>query len=201
MGNNDEKSGNAVGYEYKLIRSNRRTLGMELGKKGLIVRAPFSASDADIRAFMQKHSPWIEKHLSEIEKRRSDPDNDHQAESKLTSSDIDMLAKKAAQIIPERVRYYAPLIGVSYGRITIRNQRTKWGSCSSKGNLNFNCLLMLTPPDVIDSVVVHELCHRKEMNHSTRFYSEVKRVFPDYDRWNDWLKKNGSAIMRRMTDE
>ncbi|MBR4241372.1 MAG: M48 family metallopeptidase, partial [Eubacterium sp.] len=75
---------------------------------------------------------------------------------------------------------------------------TKWGSCSSKGNLNFNCLLMLTPPEVIDSVVVHELCHRKEMNHSKRFYDEVLRVYPDYKKWNKWLKDNGSAIMNRM---
>jgi predicted metal-dependent hydrolase len=58
---------------------------------------------------------------------------------------------------------------------------------------------MLTPPEVIDSVVVHELCHRKEMNHSKRFYAEVLRVFPDYYRWNGWLKKNGTAILRQMT--
>ena len=86
--------------------------------------------------------------------------------------------------IPERVRHYAPLVGVSFGRITIRNQRSLWGSCSAKGNLNFNCLLMLTPPEVIDSVIVHELCHRKEMNHSKAFYAEVRRVFPDYWKWD-----------------
>ena len=85
------------------------------------------------------------------------------------------------------------------GRVTIRNQKSKWGSCSSKGNLNFNCLLMLTPPEVLDSVVVHELCHLKEMNHSPRFYAEVRRVFPDYDKWDRWLKEHGAAIMRRMT--
>ena len=86
------------------------------------------------------------------------------------------------------------MLGVTYGRITIRNQRSKWGSCSSKGNLNFNCLLMLTPPEVIDS----ELCHRKEMNHSERFYAEVLRIFPDYYKWNKWLKENGGAIIARM---
>ncbi|MBR0136778.1 MAG: M48 family metallopeptidase, partial [Clostridia bacterium] len=68
----------------------------------------------------------------------------------------------------------------------------------SKGNLNFNCLLMLTPPEIIDSVVVHELCHLKHMNHSPRFYAEVRRVFPDYDRQSKWLKQNGPAIMLRM---
>lgn len=74
----------------------------------------------------------------------------------------------------------------------------KWGSCSSKGNLNFNCLLMLTPQKVIDSVVVHELCHRKEMNHSDKFYAEVLRVFPEYWTWDKWLKDNGDMLMKRM---
>ena len=112
--------------------------------------------------------------------------------------EIRELANRALQYIPERVRYYAPLVGVSFGCITIRNQRSRWGSCSAKGNLNFNCLLMLAPPEVIDSVVVHELCHRKEMNHSKAFYAEVLRVFPDCWKWDKWLKENGDKLMRRM---
>ena len=88
-------------------------------------------------------------------------------------------------------------MGVTYGRITIRNQKTRWGSCSSKGNLNFNCLLMLTPPEVIDYVVVHELCHRKEMNHSKAFWDEVAHVLPDYEKARLWLKTEGDMIMRR----
>lgn len=118
---------------------------------------------------------------------------------RLTMEEIRRLAQEAVRVIPERVAYYAPKVGVTYGRITIRNQRSRWGSCSSKGNLNFNCLLMLAPMEVIDSVVVHELCHRLEMNHSRRFYEHVLRVYPDYYRYHDWLKKNGTALMRRMT--
>ena len=83
------------------------------------------------------------------------------------------MADQAVKTIPEKVRYYAPLVGVTYGRITIRNQRTRWGSCSSKGNLYFNCLLMLAPPEVLESVVVHELCHRKEMNHSKMKWNQL----------------------------
>ena len=86
---------------------------------------------------------------------------------------IKELADKARIFIPERVKYYAEVIGVDYGRITIRCQKTRWGSCSSKGNLNFNCLLMLMPSEVIDYVVVHELCHIKQMNHSKAFWKEV----------------------------
>ena len=124
--------------------------------------------------------------------RRKSPD-------KLTAEEIRALAAKALEVIPKRVAYYAPLMGETYNRITIRNQKTRWGSCSSKGNLNFNCLLMLCPPEVIDSVVVHELAHRREMNHSKRFYAHVLRVYPDYYKWNKWLKENGPALIRRMT--
>ena len=112
--------------------------------------------------------------------------------------EVRALAEQALQTIPPRVAHYARLLGVTCGRITIRNQRTRWGSCSSKGNLNFNCLLMLTPPEVVDSVIVHELCHLKEMNHSDRFYREVLRIYPDYWRWDKWLKENGDLIMMRL---
>jgi predicted metal-dependent hydrolase len=112
--------------------------------------------------------------------------------------ELQALADKACKIIPDKVRHYANLVGVDYGRITIRNQKTRWGSCSSKGNLNFNCLLMLFPDEVIDSVVVHELCHRKHMNHSAEFYAEVERVCPEYRRCQKWLKENGGLYMGRV---
>lgn len=118
---------------------------------------------------------------------------------RLTMADLEKLAREAVRVIPARVAYFAPLVGVTYGRITIRNQRSRWGSCSSKGNLNFNCLLMLAPPEVLDSVIVHELCHRLEMNHSKRFYAHVHRVYPEYDRAHAWLKEHGTELMRRMT--
>jgi predicted metal-dependent hydrolase len=111
---------------------------------------------------------------------------------------IEELAEQAKRTIPARVAHYAAMLGVEYGRITIRTQKTRWGSCSSKGNLNFNCLLMLAPPEVLDSVVVHELCHRKHMNHSAAFYAEIARVMPDYKARHAWLKQNGNALMNRV---
>lgn len=120
------------------------------------------------------------------------------AKPKTNTELIEALKKQAKVVIPEKVKHYAPLVGVDYGRITIRCQRTRWGSCSSKGNLNFNCLLMLMPDQVIDSVVVHELCHRKQMNHSAAFYSEVNKVFPAYKQCQKWLKENGGKIMRKI---
>jgi hypothetical protein len=109
-----------------------------------------------------------------------------------------MLAEQALKEIPPRVRHYADLFGVTYGRITVRNQTTKWGSCTAKGNLNFNCLLMLAPREVLDSVIVHELAHRKHMDHSKQFYEEVLKVFPDYHKWDKWLKDNGGILIKRM---
>ena len=165
---------------------------MEMTADGLVVRIPYYTTQMEIEKFLLSHRAWIEK--AEKKVSREIPPSEI-----LTREEIEELADKAVKLIPERVAYYAPKIGVTYGRITIRNQRSRWGSCSSKGNLNFNCLLMLTPLEVIDSVVVHELCHRKEMNHSKAFYAEIQKVFPDYDKWNRWLKEHGPGIMRRMT--
>ena len=90
-----------------------------------------------------------------------------------------------------RVAYYAEKLGVSYGKITLRQQKTRWGSCSSEKNLNFNWKLILAPPEVLDYVVVHELCHLKEMNHSKAFWDEVGKVMPEYETYKLWLKENG----------
>ena len=116
----------------------------------------------------------------------------------LSYAEIQELSDKALEYIPSGVAYFSKQVGVDCGRITIRNQKTRWGSCSSKGNLNFNCLLMLTPPEVIDYVVVHELCHRKEMNHSKAFWDEVAKILPDYKKQVQWLKNEGGRIMRRQ---
>ena len=180
--------------EYKLIRSSRRTMVIQIRPEGVVVRVPLDAKQKDIDAFVNRNKTWIETNAAKIkQKLKNEP-----AVEPLSPEEIKALAEKAKKVIPERVRHYAPLVGVTYGRITIRNQRSKWGSCSSKGNLNFNCLLMLTPPEVIDSVVVHELCHRKQMNHSDKFYAEVLRVYPEYRKWHAWLKKNGGALLKRM---
>ena len=180
--------------EYKVIRSRRRSVGLQIKDGELLVRAPYRITDKEISNIINLRKNWILKHL---EMSRSDMDIADK-EGRLSEEDIRRLAEQAKAVIPGRVSYYARQLGVTYGRITIRNQRTRWGSCSAKGNLNFNCLLMLTPPEVIDSVVVHELCHLKEMNHSSRFYREVLSVYPDYYKWNKWLKDNGGALMQRM---
>lgn len=180
--------------QYTLIRSNRKTVGLQIKRGEIIVRAPMTLSKERIDDFVREHEGWIQKHLEGSVAR----ERQYEGIEPLSMEELRELADRACQTIPPRVKHYASLLGVTYGRITVRNQRTRWGSCSAKGNLNFNCLLMLAPPEVLDSVVVHELCHRKEMNHSPRFYAEVRRVFPEYDKWHGWLKKNGAVLMRRM---
>lgn len=178
----------------RVIRSNRKTIELQVTEEGLILRVPMRTTAYEINDFLVKHKAWIEKHVNQVREEQKAA----AALEPLSMDDIRALADEALQVIPKRVEFYAPKVGVTYGRITIRNQRTKWGSCSAKGNLNFNCLLMLTPMEVVDSIVVHELCHRIEMNHSERFYREVLRVYPDYWIWNKWLKENGGMLMRRM---
>lgn len=178
----------------EIVRSNRRTISIEIRPSGIIVRAPRRMSSQEISAFVLKKKAWIEKHWSQMQERQQM----REQQGAYTTEELKALAEKALVVIPEKVRHYAPLVGVDYGRITIRSQRTRWGSCSGKGNLNFNCLLMLLPDDVIDSVVVHELCHRKHMNHSPQFYAEVERVFPEYKRCNQWLNENGGMFLSRL---
>lgn len=183
--------GASVTEEIEIIRSGRRTLSLQVAPDGrVVVRAPARLSEKKIREFVAAHTDWIAKHRA---KALSAP-----PELPLTAEELAALAAEAKITIPARAAYYAPRAGVTYTGITIRAQRTRWGSCCANGRLNFNCLLMLTPPEVLDAVVVHELCHRLEMNHSSRFYAEVLRVYPDYRKWNRWLKDNGGRLLRRL---
>ncbi|MBQ7247334.1 MAG: M48 family metallopeptidase [Lachnospiraceae bacterium] len=178
---------------YTVVRSNRKTLALQVRPDGVTVRAPRRCTDAEIERFVSSRTEWIEKTLTKLKMRRQRLE----AVDPLSEEELRSIRAEARRVIPERVKYYASLAGVTYRSITIRLQRTRWGSCSSRGTLSFNCLLMLTPPEVLDSVIVHELCHLKEMNHSKRFYEEVLRIYPDYYRWNKWLRENGDVLMRR----
>lgn len=180
---------------YYIKRSRRKTVSVEIEPDlSVLIRAPYRMPDREIRKFLDESEDWIRKHRAEAAERLQKAGN----VKKLSMDEIRELAEEALKDIPERVRHFAPIIGVTYGRITIRNQKSRWGSCSSKGNLNFNCLLMLAPPEHRDYVVVHELCHRKEMNHSKRFWSEVSSILPDYRKSIKWFDDNGGALMSRM---
>ena len=176
---------------YQIIRASRKTISIQITPTGgVLVRCPRRMSTGDVQKFVESKRSWIETHLP---KSPTLPP--------FTREELRALAEQAKKTIPERVAHFAPQVGVTWGRITIRAQRSRWGSCSSKGNLNFNCLLMLSPPEVLDYVVVHELCHRKELNHSPAFWTEVAKVLPDYRTRQKWLKDNGSALIVRLPQE
>ena len=178
--------------EIEVRRSRRKTLAIEITRDAkVIVRAPYNVPVTKIKQFLSNKSDWIERNLAKMQSHMET----RELLRTLSEAELQALVQKAKQVLVKRTDYYAPLIGVTYGKITIRKQKTRWGSCSSTGNLNFNCLLMLTPPEVQDYVVVHELCHRKEMNHSARFWQEVGKVLPDYPKRRKWLKENGADII------
>lgn len=184
-----------VDIPFELVRSKRKTIALQVRPSGeVVVRAPLRMPRRQIDRFVDEHRAWVAATLEKVRARAAQAD----AAPKLTPDDLADLGKRARSVIPLRAAYFAPIVGVSYGRIAIRAQKTRWGSCSAKGNLNFNCLLMLAPPEVLDYVVVHELCHRLQMNHSPRFWAEVERVLPGYRAQRRWLKQHGPELMARI---
>ena len=177
---------------YQIIRSQRKTMSLEIKSDGqIIVRAPLRLSQVRIRRFVEQKQEWILKNLEKIQKREVQ----RETVPGLSKEERTRLQQEACRKISERTAYFAGKIGVSYGRITLRQQKTRWGSCSANGNLNFNWLLILAPPEVLDYVVVHELCHRRQMNHSQAFWNEVSAVLPGYKEQKKWLKDNGWKLM------
>lgn len=181
--------------DYIIKKSFRRTLSIQIDdSQKIIVKAPAGTSVETVEAFLRQKRGWILKQL----KKSENQEKSAQEMGALTESDIKALKKEAKKIIPERVEYYSRLTGISFNRIFIRLQKSRWGSCSQDGNLNFNCLLVLMPLEILDSVVIHELCHRRHMNHSRAFYEEILKYFPEYKRCDKWLKENGGAYFKRI---
>ena len=175
----------ALKYPLEIIYSNRRSLALQVTREGHVVaRAPWRLSESVIRRFAESKATWIERQMARNEIADDAPQF-------FTTDEMKTMMEQARILIPERVAHYAPLVGVNVGRITLRFQHTRWGSCSSVGNLNFNAVLAAAELDLLDYVVVHELCHRLQMNHSPLFWAEVARVCPDWHSRRDRLKRCG----------
>lgn len=182
-------------YNVEVRRSKRKSAAIKItADMQIVVFVPLYVSDNEIERMVISKSKWIDEHMLKVQ---STIDERSKLEKK-TSEQIKELADQAVEYIPKRVKYYAEKENFVYNKITIKNLVSRWGSCSTKGNLNFNCLLMLTPDYVIDYIVVHELCHLREMNHSEKFWAEVEKIMPDYQRAELWLKQNGGNLISRM---
>lgn len=168
--------------EYTLIYEKRKTLSLKVASDlSVVVKAPRGLPRAEIDRFVSAHKTWIERAKARQEKRT-------EAENALTNERIAELRACAAEIIPKRVAFYAKIMGVQPTGIKITSAKTRFGSCSGKNSLCFSWRLMLYPPEAVDYVVVHELAHIREKNHSPAFYAVVAAVLPDYKAREQLLK-------------
>lgn len=177
--------------EYHLIRSDRRSIGIEVDREGKVtVRTPYSCEKKRIDRFLLEKENWIRQKV----KLQKENAMKRQEKREMPEAEKKYYRNLAREVLGARTGYYARKMGVTYGRISIREQKTRWGSCSSAGNLNFNWKLVLMPPELLDYVVVHELAHRKEMNHSPRFWAIVEKELPDYCNRREKLKILGRRL-------
>lgn len=175
-------------FTYNLIRAGRRSMSLKVAEDGTVtVRAPYRMAAAEADRFVESHRDWIFKCREEYARLKA---------GRKTYTDEERKEGKArAKIVLEaKCRQFAARMGVTYGTISVKEQKTRWGSCSAKGNLNFNWKLILMPEEILDYLVVHELAHRIEMNHSPAFWRIVERELPDYRERRTWLKKNGAGF-------
>ena len=175
--------------------SGRRTLGLEIQADGtVIVRAPRNISREALMRFLEQRQEWVVEKWFLVQERKaareSQPKKDYEENPALEAE----YRKKALETLRARAEYFAEQMGVSYSSIKVGAAKTRWGRCSGKGNLNFHWKLILMPPEILDYVVVHELAHRKEMNQSPRFWSQVEMILPDYRSRRKWLRDFGGMV-------
>lgn len=190
---NFSKNGNDISLPAQMIRSKRRTVGISVKPGGeIIIRAPRLLPHAAVLSFVYQKTDWI---LSAYDNQKDRaPLTVDEPKDNATLALEKRYRDAAREYIPKRVEYYHQFTGGDYEKIAIRDQKTRWGSCSANGTLSFNYRLMLAPPRVLDYVVVHELCHLTHMNHSKEFWDMVASILPDYKEYRKWLKDNGHTL-------
>lgn len=177
-------AGQDVGYILKVSRLARNIrIAIHPGGE-LIVTQPRYASFKLVENFLSEKAQWVVDGIENSKKKSAaDP------LSSLTRRDYLNNREKARTLVTERLEFYNHYYGFKYAKVIIRNQKTCWGSCSRAGNLNFNFRLLYLPQEVCDYVVVHELCHLKEFNHSVQFWNLIAKTIPDFSTRRKKLKK------------
>lgn len=169
-----------ISYELRASRK-ARSVRLEISSSGLIVTKPWFISGIFMEQFIKRQADWIFKNLAKHKNTTVFPE--------IEATDLVVLKKRAAKILISRLEFFNKHYGFVYKSISVRDQKTRWGSCSRTGSLNFNYRLALLPEKLLDYVAVHELCHLKEMNHSARFWSLVAQTMPDYKERRKELEK------------
>ena len=174
--------------DYQVVRSRRRTVALQVDQTGsVVVRAPMTLPAEEIRTFVEKHETWIHRQQQRQARYRAEHPEPIPQEQ-------ETLRRQAKAHLPQRVAYWAGVMGVRPTGIRITSARTRFGSCSGKNSLCFSLYLMAYPPEAIEYVVVHELAHIRHKNHSPAFYAEVERYLPDWRRRQALLKRCASRI-------
>ena len=172
-------------YQYTLRRRPyARYMRLTMDYDGsLTVTVPATYPMFLIKKFLNSRWQWIVKNLHKVKS------NPTLLAVKHSEAEINRYKKQTRRLVEQRIRYFNQHYGLEYNRIAVRNQKSRWGSCSSSRNLNFNYRLCLLPSEVADYIIVHEFCHLAEMNHSVKFWSLVKQTIPDYKERQQILKK------------
>jgi predicted metal-dependent hydrolase len=166
-----EIAGQKITATLKTSRRARQAR-LEIGASGLIIVKPWGVPRFFIERFIKRQTPWIQKNLARYATATALPS--------VGRAELKIIKKRAAQQLITRLEFYNLHYHLTYRRLTVRDQKTRWGSCSPDKALSFNYRLLQVPPELLDYVVVHELCHLQEMNHSARFWSLVGETLPDY---------------------
>ena len=198
--------------DVNITTSWRKSLSLRFDRDGVLqVKAPKLTSKRSIDAFIKKHQVWIEKQSEKIQKQQVDKKwylfGEEIIESHPHSSTLSWIlslpkGKEAAklslfyksqakQYIPDRCKELADQHGFQYNKLRITSAMTRWGSCSSKKNLNFSYRLIMAPKEAIDYVIIHELCHLRQMNHGPKFWREVSDIMPEYKKYEKHLRDEG----------
>ena len=167
--------------EYKVIYSDRKTVNISVKNGSVVIKAPKRIKKTELLKIIEKHKNWIAKAIvSEKEKREK--------YETLDENEIKALKKSAREYLTEKCEYFSNLMGLKYNRITITSAKTRFGSCTTQKNISFSYRLMLYPEPAREYVVVHELAHLIEMNHSKKFYAIIEKYLPDYKERKKLLK-------------
>lgn len=179
----------------EIVRSGRKTVALEVNRDGLVkLRLPYRYPEQKALEFLEQKKRWLFRAVERVEQRKKERREAQAACPAITAAEEQAYRRRAKEILTRKADAYAKKMGVTYERLTVKDQKTRWGSCSAKGNLNFNWHIILAPEAVTDYVVIHELAHRIHMDHSAAFYRTVAAIMPDYRRQECWLKENGDSL-------
>lgn len=175
-------SGNNIAYKLKRSRRCRR-LKLAVHCDGeVIVTVPWCYSFNVAHEFVKEKSSWIKEKVDYFKSKNP-------ILATKNKEDYERYREVALTLVKERLEYFNQFYGFSYRRISIRDPKTRWGSCSQRGNLNFSYKIVFLPKEFQDYLVVHELCHLKEFNHSLRFWQLVEKSIPNYRKISSQLRK------------